>query len=126
VNYRLIGDHCDFLLADLLGVPLHETILRVHLGEPLPPIEKPAGGHAVADVVIADRGGTLAAAPGAVELTDGPVRLAYLPQRSVGETFELTRTNRDYLGTIRAIGPARADVEAAIARFRAAHTWTIT
>src|SRR5690606_33305675 len=27
VNYRLIGDHCDFLLADLLGMPLFEQIL---------------------------------------------------------------------------------------------------
>jgi biotin carboxylase len=126
VNYRLIGDHCDFLLADLLGVPLHELILRVHLGEPLPATPAAADGHAVADVVIADRGGTLTAAPGAVELTDGAVRLSYLPQRTVGETFELTRTNRDYLGTIRAIGPARDDVEAAIARFRAAYTWTVT
>src|SRR5262249_52527443 len=35
VNYRVIGDHCDFLLADLLGVPLFEHVLRLHLGEPL-------------------------------------------------------------------------------------------
>ncbi|GAB2471286.1 carboxylate--amine ligase [Streptosporangium sandarakinum] len=33
VNYRVIGDHCDFLLADLLGVPLFERVLAVHLGE---------------------------------------------------------------------------------------------
>jgi biotin carboxylase len=37
VNYRVIGDHCDFLLADLLGVPLFERILGVHLGLGLGP-----------------------------------------------------------------------------------------
>jgi hypothetical protein len=41
VNDRLIGDHCDFVLSDLLGVDLFELVLRVHLGEPLP-AEPPA------------------------------------------------------------------------------------
>ncbi|MFF5263222.1 siderophore biosynthesis protein [Actinomadura viridis] len=128
VNYRLIGDHCDFLMADLLGVPLFDLILGVHLGERLPaglPGTAGEGGHAVADVVLADRPGVLTAAPGAVELADGAVRLSYRPQRPVGERVTLTRTNRDYLGTIRAIGPSRAEVETAVARFRAAHAWTI-
>ncbi|MFI0353617.1 siderophore biosynthesis protein [Actinomadura sp. 9N407] len=125
VNYRLIGDHCDFLMADLLGVPVFDWILSVHLGERLPPFEPPPRKYAVADVVMAERPGVLTAAPEAVELADGAVRLAYRPQRPVGDRIELTRTNRDYLGTIRAIGPSENEVEAAIARFRAAHAWTI-
>ena len=129
VNYRLIGDHCDFLMADLLGVPLHEWILRVHMGEPLPAHEPPEEGegrrHAVAQVVLAEREGVLAAAPEAVELSDGDVRVSYRPQRRVGERIVLTRTNRDYLGTIRAIGPSRHEVETAVERFRKAHSWTI-
>lgn len=125
VNYRLIGDHCDFLLADLLGVPLHEQILRVHLGERLAPAVPRPRGHAVAEPVIADRAGRLTAAPGPVELDDGGVRLAYRPQRTVGDEVPLTRTNRDYLGTVRAIGPDPDGVRAALARFRAAHEWTI-
>ncbi|WP_242614084.1 ATP-grasp domain-containing protein [Actinomadura roseirufa] len=125
VNYRLIGDHCDFLLADLLGVPLFEQILRVHLGERLEPLVPRPRRHAVAEPIIAGRSGTLTAAPGPLELEDGPVRLAYRPQRGVGETIALTRTNRDYLGTVRAIGPGPGEVEAALARFRAAHDWTI-
>ncbi|MBO2455154.1 ATP-grasp domain-containing protein [Actinomadura barringtoniae] len=125
VNYRVIGDHCDFLMADLLGIPLFEQILRVHLGERLPAPTAPPGLHAVADVVLAERAGTLTEAPEAMETKDGDVRLAYMPQRATGESFELTHTNRDYLGTIRAIGPAKQQVEAAIGRFRAAHSWTI-
>lgn len=125
VNYRLIGDHCDFLLADLLGVPLFEQILRVHLGEALPGRPVPRPRHAVAEPVIADRCGTLVAAPGPLQMDDGPVRLAYRPQRAVGDTVSLTRTNRDYLGTVRAIGPGQDEVNAALARFRATHDWTI-
>jgi biotin carboxylase len=125
VNYRLIGDHCDFLLADLLGIPLFERILGVHLGEPLGFDVPAVRGHAVAEAVIADRAGVLRAAPGPMELDDGSVRLAYRPQRAVGDSVALTRTNRDYLGTVRAIGPAEDEVEAALARFRSAHDWTI-
>lgn len=125
VNYRLIGDHCDFLLGDLLGVPLFERILRVHLGERLAPDGPRPERHAVAEPIIADRPGTLTSAPGPMELDDGPVRLAYRPQRTVGDAVAVTRTNRDYLGTVRAIGPAAGEVEAALARFRSAHRWTI-
>jgi len=125
VNYRLIGDHCDFLLADLLGVPLFEHILRIHLGERLEPDVPRPRGHAVAEPIIADRPGTLTVAPGAFETNDGAVRLAYRPQRRVGDVIAVTGTNRDYLGTVRAIGPDADQVESALVRFRDAHTWTI-
>src|SRR5579863_9325699 len=39
---RLIGDHCDFLLASLLGIDLFEAVLRVHLGQRLPDGPPPA------------------------------------------------------------------------------------
>ncbi|MEV5568677.1 siderophore biosynthesis protein [Spirillospora sp. NPDC052269] len=125
VNYRAIGDHCDFMLADLLEVPLFEWILRVHLGERLPPAPPRPDRHAVADWVLADRAGTLTSAPEALDQSDGEVRLTYRPLRPVGVDAPLTRTNRDYLGTIRAIGASRHAVEDAVDRFRAAHTWTI-
>ncbi|GAA4240726.1 carboxylate--amine ligase [Actinomadura meridiana] len=125
VNYRLIGDHCDFLLAELLDVPLFEQILTVHLGGHLSGWLPRHPRHAVAEPVIADRSGTLTSAPGTIQLDDGPVRLAYRPQRTVGDPVVVTRTNRDYLGTIHAIGPGPDEVDAALARFRAAHDWTI-
>jgi biotin carboxylase len=124
VNYRIIGDHCDFLLADLLGVPVFAWVLRAHLGEPVPPVPA-ATGHATVDSVVAGRSGTLAAAPGREEYAADGVRLAYWPVRAPGDTIELTRTNRDYLGLIRAVGPDAAAVEAAVQGFRARHTWEI-
>jgi hypothetical protein len=124
VNYRIIGDHCDFLLADLLGVPLFAWVLRAHLGESLPPVPA-ATGHATVDAVVAGRSGTLVAAPGRGEHRTGGVCLTYWPVRAPGDTIELTRTNRDYLGLIRAIGPDAAEVEAAVRGFRARHAWEI-
>jgi biotin carboxylase len=127
VNYRLIGDSCEFLLADLLGEALFEQVLRVHLGEPLAePAAGPAGraGHARVDYPCADRAGVLVEAPKRVDVS-GPVRLAYRPLREVGQRCELTGTNRDYLGVVRAVGPDRPAVDRAVERFLAEHTWRI-
>lgn len=124
VNYRAIGDHCDFLLGDLLGLPLFEAILRVHLGGGLPAVS-PAQGYGTAVSVIAEHSGTIVSAPGPVERADAGVRLWHRPVRQIGERVELTHTNRDYLGVIRAVGPSRPLVEAAVEAFRAAQPWVI-
>ncbi|GGO82056.1 siderophore biosynthesis protein [Nonomuraea cavernae] len=124
VNYRVIGDHCDFLLADVLGVPLFEWILRVHLGEPVPAVpEISRYGSAVS--LVADRSGTITSAPGAESVESGDVRLWHRPLRSVGDVVRQTHTNRDYLGVIRAVGPDRARVEAAVGAYRAARPWVV-
>jgi biotin carboxylase len=124
VNYRLIGDSCDVLLADLLGEDLFEQVLRVHLGEPLAAPPPPVRSHARVEYPCADRPGTLVEAPGPVDL-QGPVRLAYRPLRAVGEQRPLTGTNRDYLGVIRAVGPDRAAVDTAVEQFLAEHRWRV-
>ncbi|MEV6156165.1 siderophore biosynthesis protein [Nonomuraea sp. NPDC052129] len=124
VNYRVIGDHCDFLLADVLGVPVFEWILRVHLGEAVPAVPDTSRyGSAVS--LVADRSGTITAAPGAAELVSQGVRLWHRPLRTVGDVVEQTHTNRDYLGVLRAVGPDRARVDAAIEDFRAAKPWIV-
>jgi biotin carboxylase len=124
VNDRLIGDHCDFVLSDLLGVDLFELVLRVHLGESLP-AEPPAPcggtGHAVVDYVVADRPGVLATVPppGPREPDERDVLLSYWPLREAGDRIVITHTNRDYLGIITAIGPDAAAVDRAVTAARA-------
>ncbi len=124
VNYRIVGDHADFLLSSLLGQDVFETVLRAHLGLPplAPAAPVPAG---TVDYVLADRSGTLTAAPGPADTTAGGVRLTYRPHRAVGDQIRLTRTNRDFLGAIEATGPSRPAVDAALTAFRASHSWTI-
>jgi len=131
VNDRLIGDHCDFVLSDLLGVDLFELVLRVHLGEPLPAEPpRPCGGtgHAVIDYVVADRPGVLEAVPpaGPVPAGEPDVRLSYRSLRGAGDRIVVTHTNRDYLGVISAIGADAAAVERTVAAARAAGGWTIS
>jgi hypothetical protein len=124
VNYRMIGDSCEFLLADLLGEPLFEQVLRVHMGHPLPTAGTSPRGHARVDYPCADRCGVLVEAPDRMDL-DGSVRLAYRPMRAIGERRELTGTNRDYLGVVRAVGPDRETVDRAVEHFLAGQTWRV-
>ncbi|TGB14712.1 ATP-grasp domain-containing protein [Streptomyces sp. MZ04] len=127
VNYRAIGDQCDLLLAQLLGIPLFEHILRTHLGEPLPAdLGARADGRARLDYPCAQRAGTLTAAPSASEVTLDGVQLTYRPLRRVGERHELYGTNRDFLGVVRATGTDQSAVDRAVADFLAAQHWEIT
>ena len=132
VNDRIIGDDCDFVLSDLLGVDLFELVLRIYLGERLPPgpPPQPAPGraHAVIDYVVADRSGLLAASPsaGLQRATVPGVMLSYQPLREVGDRITLSHTNRDYLGVITAIGPEPAPVEQSVADLRTRESWEIT
>ncbi|SNT54890.1 hypothetical protein SAMN05216276_106026 [Streptosporangium subroseum] len=192
VNYRVIGDHCDFLIADLLGVPLFERILGVHLGaklsdpgtpgtepgepgilamnpggpgklatepdvltmkpggpgkpgaesgelgilraktgDPGTPVMRPGGpgavgGHGTVLSLIADRSGTVVEAPGTVVPAAGDrIRLWHRPLRAIGDRIDQSNTNRDYMGIVRAIGPDRASVDAALAAFTAGNPWVI-
>ena len=138
VNYRLIGDQCDLLLADLLAdLPaedLFALVLRAHLGEAVaaPPVPPVPQRHARVEYVCAGRGGVLVEAPGPADCwddtrDDGRQKsvLRYRPLREVGTRAPLTRTNRDYLGVIRALGDDRYAVDRAVEDFLAAHTWRI-
>ncbi|MEV7138977.1 ATP-grasp domain-containing protein [Streptomyces tauricus] len=126
VNYRAIGDQCDLLLAHLLEIPLFEHILRTHLGERLPAsLGARRDGVARLDYPCAESAGTLTAAPAAADLTVDGVRLAYRPLREVGERHEVYRTNRDFLGVVRATGTVQEDVDKAVTGFLAGQRWEI-
>ncbi|MBM0230730.1 siderophore biosynthesis protein [Micromonospora sp. STR1_7] len=127
VNYRLIGDRMDLILAELLGVPLFEYVIRLHLGEPLAALDLPTAvdRHARVEYVCADSSGRLVAAPGGLDLVRGAVRLGCRPLREVGRVADHTGTNRDYLAVLHAIGPDRGSVRASLAAFRRDLQWTI-
>ena len=127
VNYRAIGDQCDLVLAELLGIPLFEHILRTHLGEPLPAdLGARTDGRVRMEYVMADRPGRLVAAPAAAVTERDGVRLDYRPLREIGEEHPLYRTNRDFLGVLRATGTDQGRIDTAVTEFLAAHRWEIT
>ena len=125
VNYRIVGDHADFLMAELLGLDVFEAVLRAHLGLPAVPHQTAAVPCGTVDYVTADRPGALTAAPGPADTTYGDVHLTYRPHRTTGDTISLTHTNRDFLGTIQATGPTRTAVDEALHAFRTTNSWTI-
>lgn len=122
VNYRNIGDQCDLLLQDLLGIPLFEWVLRAHLGEFLPDVPA-ARRTATVQYLCASRSGTLTRVPAAQTADAGDVQLTFHPLRSTGEVMPLTYTNRDYLGVVRAIAPAGTLLDTAVETFSASLTW---
>ncbi|MFD5553552.1 acetyl-CoA carboxylase biotin carboxylase subunit family protein [Streptomyces sp. NPDC127068] len=127
VNYRAIGDQCDLLLADLLGIPLFAHVLLTHLGEPLPAdLGARTDGAARLDYPYARRAGTLTAAPQRTDLDADGVRLTYRPLRALGERHEVHHTNRDLLGVVRATGRDQGAVDRAVEDFLAHHHWEIT
>lgn len=127
VNYRVIGDQCDLLLAQILGIELFEHILRAHLGEPLPAdLGARRDGAGRVDYPLADRAGTLTAAPAATDRTVDGVRLSYRPLRDLGERHPYYGTNRDYIGVLRVTGTDRGAVDRVADDFVAAEHWEIT
>ncbi|MGI5467072.1 ATP-grasp domain-containing protein [Streptomyces sp. CA-132043] len=127
VNYRAIGDQCDLMLAEVLDIPLFELILRTHLGEPLPAdLGARTDAAARVEYALADRAGTLTAAPGALDRTADGVHLTYRPLRALGTEHPYHRTNRDYLGVLRATGRDPEAVARAAEAFFAAERWEIT
>lgn len=125
VNYRLIGDLMDLVTADVLGVDLFAAVLRVHAGEPVPAQIGRADRHGRVDYVLADRAGTLTAAPPDEESAVGDVRLGHRRLRALGTTAPLHGSNRDYLAAVWATASTAAPVDAAVESFRSEHEWRV-
>ncbi|MDC0661662.1 ATP-grasp domain-containing protein [Marinobacter sp. SS21] len=107
INYRSVGDGRELLLDRLFPFPLFETILRLHLGEPLPELTVERG-HALIEYLVASREGRISQAPDGFTRPLGQGELSFHPLRQAGERIVLSRSNKDYLGVIKAYG---ADLE---------------
>ncbi|MBC7859856.1 MAG: ATP-grasp domain-containing protein [Burkholderiaceae bacterium] len=100
INYRNIGDYREFLLQDTLDIALFEIVLRLYLGEPLPPLQL-ARNAALIRYFTAPSSGRLCDMPAPFEHRTDGLRLSYRPLRAVGENISLSHSNKDYLGVLR-------------------------
>jgi biotin carboxylase len=124
INYRNIGDHREFLLQDALQIPLFEIVLRLYLGEPLPSIHLPSN-VAWIRYFTASSSGKLQHAPEAFSLLEEELRLTYKPSRKLGETIQLTNSNKDYLGILKGTGASYDKLASAISKASTDLVWEI-
>lgn len=124
INYRNIGDYREFILADVLDVPLFEIVLRLYLGEPLDHLNL-ASGAALIRYFTASSEGRLINAPESFVQQPNDLQITYTPLRKVGDTINLTHSNKDYLGVLRGIGKDTHYLNREMDRISSGLTWEI-
>jgi biotin carboxylase len=124
INYRTVGDQREFLLDEALGFPLFETVLRLHLGEPLAALPERSAAAAIR-YFPTSRSGELTRAPASFERADEDAKLRYRPLRQVGERVAVTHSNKDYLGVLSGIAADAARLDAAMQAAQAGLTWEL-
>lgn len=124
INYRSIGDYREFLLQDTLGLPLFEIILGLYAGEPLPQLDI-APGAALIRYFTAQSAGRLTGVPEAFDRRADDIRITFKPLRAIGETVNLTHSNKDYLGVLRGTGTDMRRLGLEMDRIGSELVWTI-
>lgn len=100
INYRSIGDGCEFLLDRIAPFDWFESILSVYLGQPLPDLE-PIQGCALTRYFVATSSGVLNRVPEDIEQAT-PVYLRLENLKSQGDHHRLAHSNKDYLAVLSA------------------------
>lgn len=124
INYRCIGDRRDFLLEQTLGIPLFETVLRLHLGEPLSALPLVPRAAAIR-YLTPSADGQIITAPTPFSRNGGAVDIGLRVLRQAGESIMITHSNKDYLGVLTGVGSDADTVHQALAQARAGLAWEI-
>jgi len=124
INYRSIGDGREFMLDRMHGGRWFEAILRLHLGEPLVPLQ-PASQHALVRYYVASEEGRL------LQISDDRAQqherahVAYRRLRQQGDEIRLSRSNKDYLGTLSIVAQTEHDLGQALEATEPGLQWHI-
>jgi biotin carboxylase len=129
INYRSIGDGCEFMLDRMFGGHWFEWILRLHLGQPL---DQDAIDHEVAmnrqallRFYIAQQPGQLHEASDTFSERTSKAQAHYRSLRQQGDDIRLSHSNKDYLGVLSAIAEDQASLEQILSTAESRLRWEI-
>lgn len=124
INYRSIGDGREFMLDRMFGHRWFDTILRLHLGQPLEPLQ-PSSRHALVRYYVAGEEGRL------VDISDDHVQrherahATYRRLRQRGDDIRLSRSNKDYVGAVSVVAETEHDLDLALHAMEPTLQWRI-
>ncbi|WP_196161535.1 acetyl-CoA carboxylase biotin carboxylase subunit family protein [Reinekea sp. G2M2-21] len=105
INYRSIGDGCEFLLDKMAPFNWFEEILRRYLNEPLTSLAE-ITGCALTRFFVAEKSGLLTRQPSDF-VENAPCYLKLENLKTTGTRHQLENSNRDYLAVLSAVGENR-------------------
>lgn len=124
INYRCIGDRRDFLLEQTLGIPLFETVLRLHLGEPLSALSLAPRAAAIR-YLTPSADGRIVSAPTPFSHSGTAADIVLRVLRQAGESIAISHSNKDYLGILTGVGTDADAVRLALAQAQTGLAWEI-
>jgi hypothetical protein len=96
--------------------------LKLHLGQPLPRLARP-DRQLLIQYVCATQAGRLTQTPAAFRDDWAGGFVEFRPLRRAGEQLELSHSNKDYLGVIRALGNCETQLQARVTGVLAGLSW---
>ncbi|WP_045757785.1 ATP-grasp domain-containing protein [Xanthomonas albilineans] len=124
INYRSIGDGREFLLDRMFGGHWFNSVLGLHLGQPLPTL-RAHREHALVRYYVAQREGILTLASADQSCSDTRWEAHYRCLRQPGQDIRLSHSNKDYLGALHVLADAATDLQHALASAEAPLQWHI-
>ncbi len=129
INYRSIGDGCEFMLDRMFGGHWFEWILRLHLGEPLDQAgierEQAVAREALLRFYVAEQEGQLVRASDPYAERTAQAEASYRRLREEGEMIRLSRSNKDYLGVLSVVAEDRDCLDRTVAAMESRLHWQI-
>ena len=129
INYRSIGDGREFLLDNLSGGNWFNTILNLHLGHKLDPTFR-IDGSAHVHYVVAQQSGVIEGSSTSFIHQKGDIVTQQQVLKKVGDSFQQSFSNKDYLARISVVSPSGQTLEPAlqqaISRFNLTATNEVT
>ncbi|WP_045727043.1 carboxylate--amine ligase [Xanthomonas sp. GPE 39] len=124
INYRSIGDGREFLLDRLFGGRWFDSVLGLHLGQPLPTLHA-CREHALVRYYVAEREGILTLASADQSCRDTRWETHYRCLRQPGQDIRLSHSNKDYLGALHVLADTTDDLQHALVNAEAPLQWHI-